>query len=162
MSQSCPTLSDPRDCSLPGSSVLGNYPGKNAGVGCHAFLEGIFPTQGSNPGLPIAGEFLLSELSGKPTNTGVGSLSLFQGILPTRELNRGHLHCRQILYWLSYQGIYRWTHTRTPSVIVFPRVAQGVRVAGRVGPGCRRDGPGGVCGVGVARLFLFFSTWTWA
>ena len=27
-------------------------PGKNTGVGCHALLRGIFPTQGSNPGLP--------------------------------------------------------------------------------------------------------------
>ena len=27
-------------------------PGKNTGVGCHALLQGIFPTQGSNPGLP--------------------------------------------------------------------------------------------------------------
>ena len=26
-------------------------PGKNAGVSCHALLQGIFPTQGSNPGL---------------------------------------------------------------------------------------------------------------
>ena len=25
--------------------------GKNTGVGCHALLQGIFPTQGSNPGL---------------------------------------------------------------------------------------------------------------
>ena len=38
-------------CSLPGSSVLGASPGKNTGVGCHALLQGIFPTQGSNPGL---------------------------------------------------------------------------------------------------------------
>ena len=28
-----------------------NSPGKNTGVGCHALLQGIFPTQGSNPGL---------------------------------------------------------------------------------------------------------------
>ena len=27
-------------------------PGKNTGVGCHFLLQGIFPTQGSNPGLP--------------------------------------------------------------------------------------------------------------
>ena len=27
-------------------------PGKNIGVVCHALLQGIFPTQGSNPGLP--------------------------------------------------------------------------------------------------------------
>ena len=47
--QSCPTL-HPMDCSLPGSSVHGDSPGKNTGVGCHA-PQGIFPTQGSNPGL---------------------------------------------------------------------------------------------------------------
>ena len=39
------------DCSLPGSSVHGDSPGKNKGVGCHDLLQGIFPTQGSNPGL---------------------------------------------------------------------------------------------------------------
>ena len=36
-------------------------------------------------------------------NTGVGSLSLLQGIFPTQDLNWGLLHCRQILYQLSYQ-----------------------------------------------------------
>ena len=41
----------PMDCSPPGSSVHGDSPGKNTGVGCHALLQGIFPTQGSNPGL---------------------------------------------------------------------------------------------------------------
>ena len=40
------------DCSLPGSSVHGDSPGKNTGVGCLALLQGIFPTQGSNPALP--------------------------------------------------------------------------------------------------------------
>ena len=49
--QSCPTLCNPMDCSPPGSSVHGNSPGKNTGVGCHALLQGILPTQGSNPGL---------------------------------------------------------------------------------------------------------------
>ena len=39
------------DCSPPGS-IHGDSPGKNTGVGCHALLQGIFPTQGSNPGLP--------------------------------------------------------------------------------------------------------------
>ena len=37
-------------------------------------------------------------------NTRVGSLSLLQGIFLTQESNRGLLHCRQILYQLSYQG----------------------------------------------------------
>ena len=48
--QLCPTLCDPMDCSLSGSSVHGDSPGKNTGV-CHALLQRIFPTQGSNPGL---------------------------------------------------------------------------------------------------------------
>ena len=40
----------------------------------------------------------------KPKNTGVGSLSLLQEIFLTLELNWGLLHCRWILYQLSYQG----------------------------------------------------------
>ena len=36
---------------LPGSSVLGESPGKDSGVACHALLQGIFPTQVSNPHL---------------------------------------------------------------------------------------------------------------
>ena len=44
VAQSCPTLYDPMDCSLPGSSVHGNSLGKNTGVGCHALLQEIFPT----------------------------------------------------------------------------------------------------------------------
>ena len=63
--QSCLTLCNPMDCNPPGFSVHGDSPGKNTGVGCHALLQGNFPTQESNPGL---------------------------------------LHCRQILYYLSYQG----------------------------------------------------------
>ena len=37
------------DCSPPGSSVHGDSPGKNTGMGCHALLQGMFPTKGSNP-----------------------------------------------------------------------------------------------------------------
>ena len=39
------------DYSLSGSSVLEDSPGKNTRVGCHSLLQGIFPSQGSNPGL---------------------------------------------------------------------------------------------------------------
>ena len=47
--QLCLTLCDPMDHSPPGSFVHEDSPGKNAGVGCHALLQGIFLTQGSNP-----------------------------------------------------------------------------------------------------------------
>ena len=52
VTQSCPTLCDPMDCSPPGSSVHGDSPGKNTEVGCHALLQGIFQTPGLNPRLP--------------------------------------------------------------------------------------------------------------
>ena len=98
---------------------LWNSPGQNSAVGSLSLLQGIFPTQGSNLGLldcnrilyqieprspTLQVDFLPDEPQGKPKNTGVGSLSLLQGIFPTQELNRDLLHCRQILYQLSYQG----------------------------------------------------------
>ena len=49
--QLCPTLCDPLDCSLAGSFVHVDSPGKNTGGCCHALFQRIFPTQGSNPGL---------------------------------------------------------------------------------------------------------------
>ena len=49
LSRSDVTLCDPVDCSPPGSSVHGDSPGTNDGVDCHALLQGIFPTQESNP-----------------------------------------------------------------------------------------------------------------
>ena len=49
---SCLTLSDRMDWSPSGSSVHGTSPGKNTGVGCQDLLQRIFPTRGSNPGLP--------------------------------------------------------------------------------------------------------------
>ena len=45
--QSCLTL-----CDSVGSSVRGDSPGKNTGVACHSLLQGMFPTQGSNPDVP--------------------------------------------------------------------------------------------------------------
>ena len=67
VAQSCPTCCDPMDCSPPGSSVYGDSPGKNTGVGCHALLQGIFPIQGSNSGLLYCRHSLPQELPGKPT-----------------------------------------------------------------------------------------------
>ena len=62
-----------------------------------------------NPGteaksLALQADSLLSEPPGQPKDTGVGSLSLLQKIFPTQELNWFLLHCRWILYQLSYQG----------------------------------------------------------
>ena len=49
-------------CSMSGSSVHGDFPGKNTGVACHAHLQGIFSTQGSNPDLTHC-KWILQHLS---------------------------------------------------------------------------------------------------
>ena len=54
----------PHGCGLPGSSVHGNSPGQNTGVGSCSLLQGIFPIQGSNPRLPHCG-WILYHLSHK-------------------------------------------------------------------------------------------------
>ena len=82
-----------------------NSPGQKTGVGSPSLLQGVFPTQGSNPCLPHCRQiFLLAEPQGKPKNNGVGTLSLLQWIFLTQESNCGLLHCRWIFYQLSYQG----------------------------------------------------------
>ena len=48
-------------------------------------------------------------------NTGVSSLALLQGIFPTQELNQDLLHCRQILYQLSYEGSPKTKPVSNPS-----------------------------------------------
>jgi len=71
----------------------------------------LFPSPGDlpNPGIKprspaLQVDSLPSEPSGKPKNTGVGGLSLLQRIFPTQKSNWGLLHCRWILYQLSFQG----------------------------------------------------------
>ena len=98
----------PYGCSPPGSSVRGNPIGKNTAVGHHALLQGILPTQGSNPHLlrllhQQAGSLLL-EPAGKPA--GVLSPPQVVPAAPTalsapddtrqRGVGRGHGHQRTL------------------------------------------------------------------
>ena len=69
-----------------------------------------FPSPGdlSNPGIEPRSPALQADSSQdepqeKPKNTEVGSLSLLQRTFLTQELNWGLLHCRLILYQLSYE-----------------------------------------------------------
>ena len=58
-------LCDTMDCSLPGSSVHGDSPGKNIGVGCHALLQGNLPNPGIEPTSPaLQADFLPSQPPG--------------------------------------------------------------------------------------------------
>ena len=53
----------------------------------------------------IVGRFFTVWASREAMNTGVGSLSLLQGIFLMQEMKQSLLHCRPILYQLSYQDI---------------------------------------------------------
>ena len=80
---------------------------------CHVLLQGNLPDPGIEPKSPaLQADSLPSESPGNPKNTWVGNLSLLQGIFPTQESNWGLLHCRQILYQLSYQGSPPWARGR--------------------------------------------------
>ena len=79
VAQSRLTLCDPMNCGRPGASVPGDSPGKNTGVGGHALLQGIFPTQGSNPGLLLRRQ-VLYWLSHRDAIT-----------IPEEHLSKGHI-----------------------------------------------------------------------
>ena len=78
-------------------------PGQNTAVGFPS-PEGLL-NSGIKPTFPaLQADSLPAEPQGEPEDIEVGSLSLVQHIFSTQELNKGLLHCRWILYQLSYQG----------------------------------------------------------
>ena len=100
VAQSCPTLCDPKDCSLQAPLSKGFSRQEYwSGLLCPPPGDGVEPR---SPALQV--DSLPSEPPGKSKNTGVDSLSLLQGIISTGELNQGLQHCKWILYQVSYQG----------------------------------------------------------
>ena len=77
------------DCSPPGSSALGDSPGKNTEVGCHFLLQQIFLTQGLNPDLPhcrwilyqlsFQGSPFFTKVDGKESACSAGDLGSIAG-----------------------------------------------------------------------------------
>ena len=65
-------------------------PGKNTGVGCHALLQDVFPTQGSNPGV-LHCKKIIYRLShqGNPRILQWVAYPFSRGNFPTKELNWG-------------------------------------------------------------------------
>ena len=104
--------SESEGCSVVSNSLRPNglyspwdSPGQDTGVGSLSLLQGIFPTQGSNPGLLHCRQ-ILYQLShkGSPRILEWVAYPFSRKIFPTQELNWGLLHCRWILYQLSYLG----------------------------------------------------------
>ena len=92
-----------------------NSPGQNTGVGSLSLLQGIFPTQGLNPGLPHCRQ-ILYQLShqGSPQLLEWIAYPFSRGICQTQKLKWGLIHCRRILYQLSHQGYIPDKNTPEP------------------------------------------------
>ena len=109
VAQSRPTLCNHMDCSPLGSSVHGIPQARILERVAMPSSRGSSQPRDQTQVFCIAVDSLPSEPPGKSKNTGVGNRSLLQGIFPTQELNQGLLHCRGILYQLSYQGSPQYT-----------------------------------------------------
>ena len=104
VSQPCPTLCNPMDCSPPGLSVRGILQTR--------ILEWVAIPSSRGSSQPrdriqvshIVGGFFTDWATREAQKYWSGSPSLIQGFFPTQEWNRGHLHCRQILYCQSHQA----------------------------------------------------------
>ena len=84
-------------------------PGQDTGVGSLSLLQGIFTTQGSNPGL-LHCRRIPYQLShqGSPRTLERVAYPFSRGPSWPRNWTRGLLHCRQILYQLSHKGSIGW------------------------------------------------------
>ena len=96
VSQLCPTLCNPMDCSPPGSFHPWNFLGQSTRVGCHFLLQGIFPTWGSNLSLlhGQAASLPLSQLAGEPLPVLGSCLQSFIGV---------------VVCFVFFSGLWLWT-----------------------------------------------------
>ena len=97
MADSC----DPMDCILPGSPVHGDSPGKSAGVGCRALLQGIFLTQGAKLHLL---QLLLWRADSLPLSR-LGSLSSFSVLFS--HLFNGDTVCTESQLRIPYVELFK-------------------------------------------------------
>ena len=108
------TLSNPMGC-RPRAPLSMGFPRQNTGVGCHALLQGIFPTQGSNPHFlcllqckcwatgeaQIGGSYGLSELKGPTVVTCEWPEALWD-------------HQHWFVYWIHV--LYNVTFDKDPNI----------------------------------------------
>ena len=123
VTKSCPTLCDPMDYSLPGSSVHGIIQARILEWGAISSSRGSSWPRDSTHVSCLAGRFFPGESESRSVvsdslwpfgwytpwnslgqNAGMGSLSFLQGIFPTQGSNPGLPHCRWIFYQLSHKG----------------------------------------------------------
>ena len=126
-----------------------NFPGKNTGVGCHSLLQGIFLTQGSNPGLLNCRQILYC-LSHKQTRWDMWKLSTASSLFfcqPETALNnprwlrqwRIHLKCGTSQFY-PWFGKIPWRREWQPTPVFLPGESLGQRSLAGYSPwGCKES-----------------------
>ena len=114
ITQLCPTLCSPMACSLPGSSVHGVLQARIPEGGCHALLQGIFPTKGSNPCLLRLLHWQADSLPLVPPGKPLVRFQALPDFVPPQDF------CICSSLWLEYSStlpycfffflIYLWLH----------------------------------------------------
>ena len=110
VTQSHPTLCDPMNCSLPVSSALEILQARILEWGCHSFLQGILPTQGSNLGFPhCSGFFFFYHTTAKLLQSCPTLCDPIDGSPPVSPVP-GILQART-LEWvaISFSNAWKWT-----------------------------------------------------
>ena len=123
---SCPTLCEPTDCVPTKLLCPWDSPGKKTGVDCHALLQGIFPTQGSNPFLLCLLHWQVSSLPLAPLWSPIISLDTILSF-PHALASDVVLIYRWILCWkkpldllhMSQTYSFQWTTSSNKLVCVF-------------------------------------------
>ena len=132
--QSCPNL-----CNQNGLYSPWNSPGQNIGVGSHSLLQGIFPTQGSNPGLPHCRRSLYQlKHQGSPRirvslSLGEGNGTPLQYSCLANPMDggawwaavHGVAKSRTQLPFLSLFTFLHWRRKRQPTPVFLPGESQG-------------------------------------
>ena len=117
-----------------GLSSPWNSPGsglENTGVVSHSLLQGIFQTQGLNPGLPHCRQ-ILYQLSHQwsQKNTGVACHALLQGIFSTQGPNPGLQHSgRSFIDWATRESQRKWKSLSCIWLVVTPWTIQSMELS---------------------------------
>ena len=109
------TLWEPIDCSPPGSSVHGDSPGKSTGVGCHALLQVILPTRGSNPGLPHC-RWILNCLNYQRSSRirEWAAYPFSKGTSPPRDQTKVSCIAGRVFFFFCTQSLYQLSYSGSP------------------------------------------------
>ena len=107
---SCSVVSDsvtPWTAAFQAPLTMEDSPGENTRVACHALLQGIFPTQESNPGLPHwEVESLPTESPGNPPLISCCTLPWFRWLLPCLALSQTETPHWPFICFLSMTGSF--------------------------------------------------------